>query len=331
MLHITESQVRELLPMEKAIELVESAFLHLAGSQAQNHPRRRVQLGSSATLHYMAAVDLATGYLGAKIYPTHPATGAHFTVLLYAADGRPLASIEANALGQIRTGAASGVATKLLARSSARIVGLIGSGFQAETQLEAVARVRGIHEARVFSRSRERREDFAARMTARLGFHVVPVETAGDAIRECDIAITATTARDPALLGEWLRPGTHINAVGSNHARRRELDAAAVGRAALIAADSIEQSKMESGDLIAAFDQGAGGWERVIELADLLSGKVPGRASEDAITLFKSNGLALEDIAVAGYVFERAVVRGEGSGSGATPTSEPAARSPATR
>src|SRR5712692_7308291 len=306
-LHITESDVRRLLPMEKAIELVESGFLHLASGEAQNHPRRRVQCGASATLHYMAAVDLAFGYLGAKIYSTHPQTGAYFTVLLYAADGRPLASIEANALGQIRTGAASGVATRLLARPEAAVVGVIGSGFQAETQLEALALVRRVREIRVFSRSAENRNRFASEMGRRLGVPVAAAETAEEAIHGCDIAVTATSARDPVLMGDWLAPGCHVNAVGSNHARRRELDAAAVGRASLIVADSVEQARMESGDLIAAFEQGAGNWDQVVELADVLSGKHPGRRAATDVTLFKSNGLALEDIAVAGYVYQEAL------------------------
>jgi ornithine cyclodeaminase/alanine dehydrogenase-like protein (mu-crystallin family) len=311
-LHIPESQVRQLLPMEKAIERVEAGLLNLSASQARNHPRRRLQLGSSATLHYMAAVDLASGYLGIKIYSTHPQTGAHFTVLLYTAHGEPLASIEANALGQIRTGAASGVATRRLARPDAAVVGLIGSGFQAQTQLEAVVKVRSIRKVLVFSRSVERLEAFAARMAGSLGLTVTAVETAEQAVRGCDIAITATNARDPVLLGEWLRPGAHINAVGSNHARRREIDTASVGRASLIVADSVEQAKMESGDLIGAFEepgfaQRFGGWERVVELADVVAGKVPGRRADDDITLFKSNGLAIEDIAVGGYVYEQAI------------------------
>ena len=312
MLHITECQVRDLLPMGKAIELVESGFLHLASGRARNHPRRRLQLDSSATLHYMPAVDLASGYLGIKVYSTHPQTGAHFVVLLYASDGRPLASIEANALGQIRTGAASGVATARLARSDARVVGLIGSGFQARTQLEAVASVRQLGEVRVFSRSEENRRGFAAGMARSLDLPVVPVETAEQAIRGCDIAITTTPAREPVLFGDWLQPGSHINAAGSNHARRRELDRTAVARASLIVADSVEQARMESGDLIAAFEEGAGSWDQVADLADLFSKYPPGRRSDADITLFKSNGLALEDVAVAGYVYEQAVARETG-------------------
>src|SRR5262249_43517067 len=154
---------------------------------------------------------------------------------------------------------------------------LIGSGFQAETQIEALALVRPIREVRVFSRSAENRSRFASEMGRRLGIAVSATETAEQAIRGCDIAVTATSARDPVLLRAWLGPGCPVNAVGSNHARRRELDAAAVGRASLIVADSVEQAKMESGDLIAAFEQGAGGWDQVLELADVLSGKHAGR------------------------------------------------------
>ena len=320
MLFITESEVRQLLPMTKAIDLVEKGFLHLAAERAANHPRRRLQLDSSAMLHYMTAVDLATGYLGAKVYATHPQTGAHFVVLLFSSDGRPLASIEADALGQIRTGAATGVATRRLARQDAHILGIIGSGYQAQTQLEAIAQVRKLHQVRVFSRSEANRRRFAEEMSARLGLPVAPAPSGEAAIRGCDIAVTATTSRDPVLLGEWLSPGVHINAVGSNHAKRRELDTSAVERASLVVADSLEQSRMESGDLIAAFDEDAGRWSRVAELASVIAGAVPGRTSPDQITLFKSNGLALEDIAVAGFIYEQAM---------ATQTSGPAARSPA--
>ena len=291
--------------MERALDLVERAFLHLASGQAENHPRRRLQLGASATLHYMAAVDRAAGYLGAKLYTTHPQTGVHFTVLLYAADGLPLASLEANALGQIRTGAASGVATRLLARPDAGVLALIGGGYQGETQLEAIARVRGLREVRVFSRSPENRRSFAERMGRSLALSIHAVDSAEEAVRGCDIAVTATSSRDPVLLGEWLSPGMHINAIGGNHVRRRELDTAAVERASLIVADSIEQSRIESGELIAAFDQTPEKWDRVVELADVCSRKSPGRRSPADITLFKSNGLALEDIAVAGFIYEQ--------------------------
>jgi alanine dehydrogenase len=311
MLHLTESDVRRLLPMTKALELVEAGFRHLAAGQAANHPRRRLQHNSSATLHYMTAVDLATGYIGAKLYTTHPRTGAHFIVLLWAADGTPLASIEANALGQIRTGAATGVATRFLSRPDARVAGLIGTGFQARTQLEAVACVKNLSEARVFSRLEERRCKFAAEMSELLALPVLPVASAEEAVQDSDIVITATNSREPVLRGEWLSLGAHVNAVGSNQARRRELDSDAVGRAALIVTDSLEQARMESGDLIAAVEAGAAAWDQVVELAEVVAGNHPGRCQAKDITLFKSNGLALEDIAVAGYLYEQ-VQAGQG-------------------
>ncbi len=294
--------------MERAIELVEAGFLHEARRQALNQPRRRLQLADSATLHYMAAVDTAAGYLGAKIYSTHPKTGAHFVVLLYASDGRPLATIEANALGQIRTGAATAVATRRLARPDAAVVGMVGSGFQARTQLEAVTKVRAIREARVFSRSAENCRRFADEMSRALGISVTPADSAAAAIQRCDIVITATTARQPVLLGEWLAPGAHLNAAGSNQARRRELDAAAVDRASLVVVDSIEQARVECGDLIAAFDGRPEAWDRVLQLSELLAQEAPpGRQTAGDITLFESQGVALEDIAVAGYLYEQAV------------------------
>src|SRR5437764_14978314 len=156
MLYLAESDVRELLPIEKAIELVETGFRRLATGDALNQPRRRLFLPTGSTLHYMAGSD--GSYFGAKIYSTHPKHGAHFVFLLYAAaDAKPLAILEANYLGQIRTGAASGYATRLLAREDAATVGVIGSGFQARTQIEAMRAVRPIRRVKVWSRSEEKR------------------------------------------------------------------------------------------------------------------------------------------------------------------------------
>ncbi len=320
MLHLTEGQVLELLPMARAIELVEQGFLHLAAGRAVNHPRRRLHLADSAMLHYMAAADLETGYLGSKLYTTHPKTGFHFVLLLFSSQGEALATIEANHLGQIRTGAASAVATRRLARPQASVVGLIGAGFQARSQLEAVALVRPLSDVRVYSRSDHGRRAFAQEMGAKLGIRARPVESAEEAVRGADIVITATTAREPVLAGEWLSPGSHVNAVGANHPKRRELDDAAVRQAGVVVADSVDQSRLESGDLIEAFRLGAGSWDQVVELADLLANRHPGRRSREEITLFKSNGLALEDLSVAGYVYEQA-----------TPTSASAAQSRARR
>ncbi len=291
MLTISEQDVLKLLPMREA-------FVGLANGSAMNQPRRRLATPEGAVLHQLAG---AFGkYFGAKIYSTHVKHGAWFTVLLYdAATARPLATIEANHLGQIRTGAASGVATDLLARKDAAVLGVIGTGFQAETQIEAIRVVREIGEVRVWSRSAERREAFARKMNARA------TTTAEEAIRGADIIVTATFAKDPVLEDAWVAPGAHVNAIGSNNPLRREIPAELINRAALIAVDAIDQARIESGDLLLAWttpEQWAD--SRLVELSTVAAAR-RSRGSNQDVTIFKSNGLGVQDIAVGGYVYDR--------------------------
>jgi len=199
-----------------------------------------------------------------------------------------------------------------MAREDARIACIIGTGSQARTQLEAVSHARKLDRVRAFGRDRERREQFAREMTARLGISVEPAASAEQAVRGSDIVITMTNSVAPVLEGRWLEPGMHINAAGVNFAHRRELDSEAVSRADVIAADSTEDSKIESGDLIQAFGNDASRWDSVREFADIIAGKVPGRTSPEQITLFKSNGIAMEDIVVAGRLYEIAREKGLG-------------------
>jgi len=304
MLYITEAQVRERLPMADCIGLMRTIFTRLAAGEAINQPRRRLILPTRSTLHYMAGSD--GRYFGAKIYATNPKRGAHFLFLLYRAeDAAPLATIEANALGQIRTGAASGLATSLMARPESRALALIGSGFQARTQLEAMlAAMPDIERVRVWSRSAEKREMFAQEATRDFGRPVEAMATAEEAVRGADILTTATNSAEPVVEAAWVAPGAHINAMGSNQARRRELPSELVSRAGLIAVDSIEQSRMESGDLLLAFQEPD--WQRVVELQEVVAGHT-GRQTAGEITLFKSNGLAVEDVIAAGLVYERSV------------------------
>ncbi|HYA17079.1 MAG TPA: ornithine cyclodeaminase family protein [Bryobacteraceae bacterium] len=308
-LYITESEVIANLPMAKAIELVEGAFRELAAGAAINHPRRRVVLPTGSILHYMAAGTRE--FFGIKVYSTNPKSGAHFEVLLYRSeDGMPLATFEANHLGQIRTGAASGVATKFMAREDASVAGIVGSGFQAETQLEAIASVRTLKEVRVWSRKPEKREAFAARAAERLGLNVRAVATPEECVDKAGIVVTVTNTIEPVLRSEWIAPGTHINAAGSNWPHRRELDSALIlNRGALVAVDSVEVGRIESGDLLIPMKETGASDLPACELADIVAGKRPGRASADQITIFKSNGLAVEDIAVAGYLYRQAAAR----------------------
>jgi ornithine cyclodeaminase/alanine dehydrogenase-like protein (mu-crystallin family) len=308
-LYLSESDVEHLLTMELALEVVESAFRRQAAGDVQNNSRQRLRSTGGTMLHYMAASDDGLGYLG---YSSSRA-GVHFMVPLYQAEtGVLVALLEADYLGCMRTGAASGVATKYMARPEATSVGIIGSGHQAPTQLQAVSRVRQLSRVRVHSPTPQHRDDFAGRMGAKLSLSVEAVGTAEEAVRDADIVITITAAREPVLKGAWLAPGVHINAAGVNSSRRRELYGEAVNRCDRVVVDSVEQSKQEAGDLIMPFRNQPERWDQVQTLAAVVGGLYPGRERPEEITLFKSNGVALEDVAVAARVYERALEEGVG-------------------
>ena len=303
---LTEGDVRGLLTMPMAIAAVEESFRRLASRDAIVHARQRLHIPGKSYLHYMAAADAAGGYMGLKIYSSAK-EGLRFIVPLFNVSTGDLAAvIEADFLGQMRTGAASGVATRLMAREDSRVVGIIGTGLQARTQLEAIAAVRKLGEVRVCGRDANRREKFVAEMSALLKVSVRSAANAEDAVRDADIVITSTTSTNPVVEGRWLKKGTHINAIGANFPQKRELDAEAVERCDVIAVDSREQSKLESGDLIQVFGHDDKRWSRVAEMADIVAGKAPGRTNPEQITLFKSNGIAIEDIVVAGQIYELA-------------------------
>src|SRR5216683_1562676 len=219
---------------------------------------------------------------------------------------------EADYMGQLRTGAASGVATKYLARKDSRVAAIIGTGGQAKTQLEAVAAVRKLESARAYGRDAAKREKFCEEMSERLGIPVHPCASAAEAVRGADIVSTATTTSQPVVSGADLSPGVHINAIGANHAHKRELDDDAVASADIIVVDSVEQSRQEAGDLIIAFHGDEICWTGVKKLSEIVAGKVSGRTSDTEVTLFKSNGIASWDLAVAMRVYTQAREQGLG-------------------
>jgi ornithine cyclodeaminase/alanine dehydrogenase-like protein (mu-crystallin family) len=303
---LSEADVRIALDMPTAIEAVEQSFCDQGAGESSLHPRQRFALPDRGFLNYMAAADRADGWMGLKVYSVAHGV-ARFVVLLYRIETGELAAlIEADYLGQMRTGAATGVATKYLSRPDARVAGIIGTGLQAHTQLRAISEVRKLDRILAYGRDPARRADFCQEMTELLGVPVIAAESAEEAVREAEIVITVTNAVKPVLSGAWLVPGTHVNAVGANLSFRRELDAAVVERANFIAVDSLEQARLEAGDLIEVFRQDAAGWTRVHELAEVISGKIPGRENAEQITLFKSLGIATWDIAVAAQIFKRA-------------------------
>jgi ornithine cyclodeaminase/alanine dehydrogenase-like protein (mu-crystallin family) len=299
--------------MQLALEAVEESLRRQAAGEITLQSRRRLEFGERAYLNNMAAADRKSGYFGMKLYATGRGAPRFLVPLYSAATAELLALIEAEVLGQMRTAAATGVATKYLAPSEARTAAIIGTGYQARTQLEAIAAVRRLQIVWAYGRDVERRRTFCTEMSAKLSLPVAPAASAEEAVRDAEIIVTATSSVQPVLNGAWIAPGTHVNAVGSNFAQKRELDSAAVACAGLIAVDSIAQCKIEAGDLIQAFAGDDSRWNSVVEVAEIVAGKQVGRSGAEQITLFKSTGLAAWDVAVAARVYERAVAEGRGA------------------
>jgi ornithine cyclodeaminase/alanine dehydrogenase-like protein (mu-crystallin family) len=289
-LYLTEEDVEAVLTIGGALEAVEGSFRRQAAGEIESKPRFRLGL-EGGRLAVMAAADLGLGVAGVKTYAAGP-EGAKFVVVLFHAIRHDVvAVIEADHLGRLRTGAASGVAAKHLAKDGAASLGVIGCGWQAQTQVAAIrASLPEIATTVVYCRDAERREAFANAVGAEAA------ETHQDAAAQ-DVVVTITTSRDPVLRGEWLRPGALVCAAGANVARSRELDNAVLQRAAFVCCDSRESAKLESGDLIEPVAQGVLDWLEVHELAEVVAGEVPGRQSDDDIVVFKSNGIAAWDVA----------------------------------
>jgi alanine dehydrogenase len=304
-LYLTEEDVDSLLGPEDALAAVEGCCGRLARGAIENPPRRRLGLPNGVFAD-MPATDAELGLAGLKCYRAG-AGGIAFVVLLFGADGdRPAAVIEADRLGQLRTGAASGVAARHLAKPGARSLGVIGCGWQAESQAACIrAAVPSIERVVAYCRTRERLSDFCRRVGAEPGeSHRDPAEQ--------DIVVTATTSRDPVLRGDWLRPGAFVCAIGANDRRRRELDSVVLQRAAFVCCDSREQARLESADLFDPVEQGVLDWLEVHELHEVVAGGLEGRHADDDIVLFKSNGIAAWDLGIGHLAVERARERGVG-------------------
>ena len=305
---ISEEDVAATLDVASTVDLLEAAARALAAGTATNTPRQRPSTTGVRMNLMGAGLD---GRIGHKCYPIG-AGRANFVVTLYGTDASMLALIQANRLGQIRTGAASGLATRLMARPDASVAAIIGTGWQARTQLEAVCRVRPIKRARAVGRNPEHTQKFCTEMSALLG---IPVEAAADvasAVRGAHVVTTMTSANEPLLFGSMLDPGTHVNAAGSNRATSAEIDPDVVKRAGIVALEDLAQAKVESGDLIEAAKAGAWDWSRAVLLSDIVTGKTPGRTSDDQITLFESLGVALWDMAAANYVYDACIKSNRG-------------------
>lgn len=310
-LYLTEADVTRLLDMRMAIDAVEQAFGKLAAGEAANVPRQRAQ-APGIVLHSMSAAAPYAGLVGWKCYTT-TREGARFLVGLYdSQSGALVALIEADRLGQLRTGAATGVAAEWMAPLEATEAGLFGAGHQAETQLAAIAAVRPIKEAFIYCRNEDDRVAFAERMSAQLQIEVTPVDRPQEAAEELPIVVTATSSRTPVFDGSWLAEGAFVAAVGSNWLKRAEVDVNVVRRADNIVCDSIEACRQEAGDFTDALEKGVFDWSRAVELANVVAGRAVGRSKPESVTLFKSVGLAIEDIALGARLLELAREQGLG-------------------
>jgi alanine dehydrogenase len=305
-LYLREAEVDELLSIADAVEAVEGCFERVARGVVENRPRYRLGL-ESGLMHVMSAADLELGVAGLKAYVGF-GEGAKFLVALFAAD-RPelLALIEADRLGQRRTGAASAVAARHLAREGAASLGIIGCGWQAESQVACIREaLPGIEHVVAYCRTEKSLRAFCKKTGAE------PGETNRDAAEQ-DVVVTVTTSKDPVLRGEWLQPGALICAVGANEPRARELDNVVLERAVLVCCDSVEQARLESGDLIEPVERGVLDWLEVHELHEVVAGEISGRSSPDDIVVFKSNGIAAWDVAIGAAALEQARKRKVGA------------------
>jgi ornithine cyclodeaminase/alanine dehydrogenase-like protein (mu-crystallin family) len=300
-LHLSEADVERLLSPAEAVEAIEACFRRMAAGSVENRPRYRLRLEHGA-LAVMAASDLELGYAGAKVYAAF-GEGARFVVTLFRADEPELVAVlEADKLGQLRTGAASAVAAKHLARPGASTLGVIGCGWQAESQVACMrAALPGLERVVAYCRTESRLRAFCEHNDCEPGeSHRDPAE--------CDVVVTVTGSPDPVLRGEWLTPGALVCAVGANDGRRRELDNVVLERASFVCCDSIDDARLESADLIEPIEGGTLDWLEVHELQEVVAGEVSGRQADDDIIVFKSNGLAAWDVAAAAAVVAKASV-----------------------
>jgi alanine dehydrogenase len=298
-LYLSERDVQALLTPADAVAAIEGCFRRMAAGAVRNAPRRRIEL-EHGQLADMAASDLELGFAGAKTYAAFR-EGAAFVVTLFTAEKPELvAVIEADHLGRLRTGAASAVSAKYLAREGAASLGVLGCGWQAETQVACIrAALPQIDRVVVYCRNEQNLRAFCKRVGAE------PGESHREA-SEQDVVVTITNSRDPVVRGEWLRPGTLVCAVGANNGVSRELDNVVLERASFVCCDSLEQARIESADLIEPVERGVLDWLEVHELHEVVGGDLPGRQSSDDIVVFKSNGIAAWDVAIAATAVERA-------------------------
>lgn len=311
-LYLSEDDVKQVLTMDMALDGVESAHRDLALGRASDTPRARSRLPQTA-LHILQGALPDQGILGYKAY-TSNRSGNRFLVHLFdAASGQLRAVVAADYLGMMRTGATSGVAARWLARPDSTIAGVFGAGWQAEGHVRAICATLPLERVKVFSRKADKLQAFCQRLSEQTGVAVVPAASAEDTVRGSDVVGTVTTAAQPLFDAEWLEAGAHVNAAGSNSLIRQELSEAAVRRCDVIAVDSVPTALAECGDLLPLLEKGRLHERQLLELGDVIAGRRAGRESAGQITLFESQGMGIQDLAVAWRVVQAAEARGLGA------------------
>jgi ornithine cyclodeaminase len=311
-LFLKESDVEQLLTMPLALALVERVHREYSTGQAIDVPRERTRLPKAA-LHILQGAVPSANVFGYKAY-TSSREGVRFLVYGFSAErGHLDVVVEANYLGMMRTGAAGGVAAKWLAREDAKVAGVFGAGWQAQSQIEALAAVRKLERVKVWSRTAEKLAKFCGKMRQRLGIDVVPAASPQDAVQGSDVVVTITTSATPVFDGEWLERGAHVTAAGSNSLLRQEIDEATVRKASPVVVDSRPSAIKEAGDLLPALEKGRLHAGALVELGEVIAGTRAGRTRADQITLFESQGMAMQDLILAAELATLARARGLGT------------------
>ena len=303
---INEEQVQEILDVKSTVDILEESMKSLSTGKGFNSPRKRLPTSySGGNLHFMAASWPEKGIAGHKSYVVSKGK-ATFVVLLYSTEGEGLlAVIEANMLGQIRTGAASGLASKYLANKNSKKLAIIGSGFQAETQLEAINSQFDLDEIKVFSRSKEKRNKFVNKMGNKLNINIRAYNSSDEATSNVDIISLITNSNVPVITNSQITNGMHINAAGGNSWLRSEISSDSIGKFNFVSCDDVEQAKNECKELMDATEKGIISWSNVNELSNVIDGKIKGRNNSEDITLYESLGIAIQDIAAAKYIYDQ--------------------------
>ena len=307
-----DKDVDAVMSMTTAISVMDETFLQASRGETWNRPRSRIRLPGGFH-HLMAGAVLGNKAFGLKTY-TSFRSGTRFLVLIYDSDTGDLqALIQGSRLSLLRTSAVSAVAAKYMAKQNTPRVAIIGTGFQGRGQLEGICAVRDVKTVKAFDTNPEILEKFCSEMSAALSIEVSSTKDPQECVGDADIIITMTTSRSPVLMGDWLKPGVHINAAGSNHWIRQEIDDSVIRRSDIVVVDSLDDAKIESGDLLYPIERGRIRWDQIHELSDIVGGKITGRTSCDSITLFESQGVAITDIAAGAHVYAEAKRLGLGN------------------